>query len=259
MRQISEKETRKALIDPALEKAGWYLRNHAQVGLEIPVDGYDAEPWNGVTDYCLYRENGEVMAVVEAKRTSHDPRYAQQQTEHYVTEVSKHQSFQPFAFLTHGTDIYFLDMGYAPKRMVYGFFSPDDLERLLFQRQQKKALSSIEIDNIITDRIYQHEAIRRVCEAFEAGKRKALIVMATGTGKTRTTMSIIDVFLRANQARTILFVADRDALVTQANTDGFEKFLPYEPCDRIYSQSIDKTKRLYAVTLQTLSNIFEDF
>ena len=81
MRQISEKATRKELIDPALEKAQWYLKNHAQVGLEIPVDGYDAEPWNGVTDYCLYRPNGEVIAVVEAKRTSHDPRLARQQAE----------------------------------------------------------------------------------------------------------------------------------------------------------------------------------
>ena len=259
MHKISEAETRKKMIDPALERAGWNLKNHAQVGLEIPVDGYDKEPWNGVTDYCLFRPNGEVIAVVEAKRTTHDPRLAQQQAEHYVTEISKHQAFQPFAFLTNGTDIYFLDKGIAPKRLVYGFFSPDDLERLLFLRQQQKPLSSIAIDNVITDRAYQHEAIRRVCEAFDAGKRKALIVMATGTGKTRTTMSVIDIFLRANQARTILFVADRDALVEQAKTDGFEKFLPHEPCDRIYSHTIDKTKRLYAVTLQTLSQCFEQF
>ncbi len=259
MRRISEAETRKEMIDPALERAGWNLRNHAQVGIEIPVDGYDQEPWNGVTDYCLYRANGEVIAVVEAKRTSHDPRLAQQQAEHYVAEIHKHQSFQPFAYLANGTDIYFLDAGAAPKRMVYGFATPDDLERLLFLRQQQKPLSSIAIDNRITDRPYQHEAVRRVCEAFDAGKRKALLVMATGTGKTRTTMSIIDVFLRANQARTILFVADRDALVEQAKTDGFEKFLPNEPCDRIYSHTIDKTKRLYAVTLQTLSQCFEQF
>jgi type I restriction enzyme R subunit len=259
VKKINEAKTRKEWIDPALEKAGWNLKNHARVGIEIPVDGYNAEPWNGVTDYCLYRENGEVLAVVEAKRTSHDPRLAQQQAEHYISEIAKHQSFTPFAFLTNGTDIYFWDAGTAAKRQVYGFFGPEDLEHLLFLRQQKKALSSIAIDNLITDRVYQHEAIRRVCEAFEAGKRKALIVMATGTGKTRTTMSIIDVFLRANQARKILFVADRDALVEQAKTDGFETFLPHEPCDRIYSRTIDKTKRLYAVTLQTLSQCFEQF
>jgi len=84
MHQISEAETRKQLIDPALEKAGWLLREKNRVGIEIPVDGYDAEPWNGVTDYCLNRENGEVIAVVEAKRVGHDPRLAQSQAE---TEV----------------------------------------------------------------------------------------------------------------------------------------------------------------------------
>lgn len=259
MKGISEAKTRKEMIDPALAKAGWNLRNHQQVGIEIPVDGYDAAPWNGVTDYCLYRQNGEVLAVVEAKRTTHDPRLAEQQAVHYVTEIAKHQAFQPFAFLTNGYDIYFLDHGAAAKRLVYGFFSFEDLERLLWLKQNHKPLGSIPIDNTITDRVYQHEAIRRVSEAFEKGKRKALIVMATGTGKTRTTMSLIDVFLRANQARNILFVADRDALVDQAKTDGFEKYLPHEPCTRIYSYDIQKSNRLYAATLQTLSNCLEKF
>jgi type I site-specific restriction endonuclease len=102
MRRISEEETRKELIDPALEKVGWYLRDKTKVGIEIPVDGHDAEPWNGVTDYILLRENGEVLAVVEAKRTTHDPKLAQAQAEYYVTEIEKHQSFRPFAFLSNG-------------------------------------------------------------------------------------------------------------------------------------------------------------
>jgi len=202
LRRINEARTRKELIDPALEKAGWHLHDHSRVGIEIPVDGYDAAPWNGVTDYCLYRPNGEVIAVVEAKRTTHDSRLPQQQAEHYVTEIARKQSFTPFAFLTNGIDTYFLEAGLAPKRLVYGFFSPDDLERLLWLRQNQKPLASIPIDNTITDRAYQHEAIRRVSEAFASGKRKALIVMATGTGKTRTTMALIDIFMRANQAAT---------------------------------------------------------
>jgi type I restriction enzyme, R subunit len=98
-RQISEKLTRKELIDPQLERAGWYLRDHSKVKIEIPVDGYDAEPWNGVSDYCLYRENGEVLAVVEAKRTSADVRLAEAQLTYYITEIEKHQSFRPFGFL----------------------------------------------------------------------------------------------------------------------------------------------------------------
>ncbi len=259
MHRINEKITRKDLIDPQLEKSGWHLRDKSRVGIEIPVDGYDQAPWNGVTDYCLYRENGEVIAVVEAKRTSTDPRLADAQAVHYVTEIATHQSFKPFAFLTNGYDIYFLDHGVAAKRQVYGFFTPDDLERMLFTRLNGAPLAEIPINNLITDRPYQHEAIRRVCEAFEKGQRKALIVMATGTGKTRTTMSIIDVFMRAKQAQNVLFVADRDALVEQAVSDGFRKFLPDEPCDRLYSHKIDTSKRLFAVTLQTLSNIFQQF
>ncbi|MDX2097772.1 MAG: N-6 DNA methylase, partial [Leptolyngbyaceae cyanobacterium bins.59] len=107
----NEAWTRKELIDPKLEAAGWDLSPaKGEVRFEIPVDGYDAEPWNGVTDYCLYRSNGEVIAVVEAKKQSRDPRVAEQQVRHYVTEIAKHQSFQPFAFLT-----YILEQHTSPK------------------------------------------------------------------------------------------------------------------------------------------------
>lgn len=281
-RNLSEELTRKQIIDPQLEKAGWYLRDKSKVGIEIPVDGYDTEPWNGVTDYCLFRENGEVLAVVEAKKTAVDVRLAEAQLTHYVTEIEKHQSFRPFGFLANGLEIHFVDVGYAPRREVFGFFTREDLENLLYLRQNAKPLSSVEIDNNIVDRSYQHEAIRRVCEAFEipsrrldggssgpeekpsgrsGGKRKALIVMATGTGKTRTTMGLIDLFMRSNQARRVLFVADRDELVKQTIEDGFQVFLPSEPCARIHSWDDENTRaqRLFAVTLQTLSNVFEKF
>ena len=258
-RRISEERTRKEMIDPQLEHAGWFLHDHSKVKIEIPVDGYDAEPWNGVTDYCLYRENGEVLAVVEAKKTMVDVRQAQTQLDYYVKEIEKHQSFRPFGFLANGYDIHFVDVGFAPMRLVNGFFTREDLENQLFIRQEGKPLGDTPINTRIAERSYQHEAIRRVSETFEKGKRKALIVMATGTGKTRTAMALIDMFIRANQARRILFVADRDALVEQAKSDGFEQFLPDEPCTRLYSWDVDKSKRLYAVTLQTLSNIFEQF
>ena len=256
-----EARTRKQLIDPAIEKAGWNLGDHTQVGIEIPVNGYDAEPWNGVTDYVLYHDNSDILAVVEAKKTSHDPRLAQQQTEHYITQIEKRQSFRPLAFMTNGHDIYFYDMGKSAKRLVQGFFSKTDLMRLLDLRQLEKPLSSIPIDKGITNRPYQIEGIKRINEAFDTGRRKTLMVMATGTGKTRTAMSIIDVFMRANQARNILFVADRDALVEQAKTEGFETWLPNEPCARIRSTNIDtvKSNRLFAVTLQTMSKQYEHF
>ncbi|HNC59889.1 MAG TPA: type I restriction endonuclease, partial [Leptospiraceae bacterium] len=108
--------------------AGWYLRDHSKVKIEIPVDGYDAEPWNGVSDYTLYRENGEVLAVVEAKKTAVDVRLAEAQLTHYVTEIEKHQSFRPFGFLANGLEIHFVDVGYAPKREVFGFFTREDDE-----------------------------------------------------------------------------------------------------------------------------------
>jgi type I restriction enzyme R subunit len=275
---LNEARTRKELIDPALKKAGWDVNNPEQVRIEIPVDGFDPKAWEkvkgileaggiydadlpkGVSDYALYRPNGDIIAVVEAKRTSIDPRLAQTQAEFYVTQLEKLQSFRPFTFMTNGNDIYFLDAGNANKRLVSGFFSPGDLENLLFIRQHKLPLSQASINTVITDRLYQQEAIRRVCEAFEQKKkRKALLVMATGTGKTRTVMSLIDIFLRSNQARHILFVADRDALVQQAITDGFKKFLPSEPCERIFTHALNTTSRLYAVTLQTLNVCFQSF
>ncbi len=278
----SEATVRSDLIDPALLRAGWEVTRPDQVGLEIPVDGTDPAAWkaleaklrrmsdgkgdysalqlsSGISDYALYRPNGEIIAVVEAKRTSMDPRLAQTQAEFYVEELEKRQSFRPFAFMTNGRQIFFLDAGQANKREVAGFFSPDDLENLLYLRRNRKPLSSIPINTAITNRAYQQEAVRRVGEAFEAGRRRALLAMATGSGKTRTAMSLIDVLIRSDQARRVLFVADRDALVTQALNDGFKTHLPGEPCKRIYSGKIDLTNRLFAVTLQTLSNCFQDF
>ena len=257
----NEAQTRKDRIDPALLKAGWDVKNSAQVGIEIPVDGYDKEPWNGVTDYCLYRSNGEVIAVVEAKKQIRDPNVAREQVRHYVTEIAKlpGQTFQPFAYLTNGVDIYFWEVGTASPRLVAGFFMPEDLERLLYIRLNATPLSDSLIDAQIAGRAYQQEAIRRLCAAFTNGKRRSLLVMATGTGKTRTTVALIDLFLRTNQARKVLFVADREALVDQALKEGFRKHLPHETNDRIYTHNIDTTKRLYVSTLQTLSRCYDKF
>lgn len=258
----SEANTRKELIDPAIEKADWILDDKTQVDIELPVDGHNAEPWNGVTDYVLFRENGEVLAVVEAKKTTHQPRLAQQQTEHYIIEIEKRQSFRPFAFMTNGIDIHFWDSLSSTPRLVKGFFSRNDLERLLSLKQKAKSLASVSVNQSIINRDYQIEAVKRIAEAFEnKHKQKTLLVMATGTGKTRTAMAIIDIFIRSNKAQNILFVADRDALVEQALNDGFEKHISSEPCIRLRSTNLDeaKTNRLFSVTLQTLSNIFESF
>ncbi|NEQ22539.1 MAG: DEAD/DEAH box helicase family protein, partial [Microcoleus sp. SIO2G3] len=216
-------------------------------------------PWNGVTDYCLYLPNGEVIAVVEAKRQSRDARVAEQQVRHYVTEIEKHQSFRPFAFMSNGDMTFFWDVGNENKRPVAGFFSLRDLQNLLYIRQNKIPLQQLSVNLAIANRTYQQEAIGRVSERFDEGHRRALVVMATGTGKTRTIMALIEVFLRANQARTVLFVADRDALVRQALDDNFKVYLPNEPRDRIRTYNIDYSKRLYVGTLQTLIKCYKKF
>jgi type I restriction enzyme, R subunit len=219
---MNEAQTRRRLIDRALDRAGWKVGNRQQVGIEIPVDRFDPTAWQdlkatlkreglpehvdlpaGISDYVLYRDNGEILAVVEAKRTSIDPRLAEAQARFYVSQLEKAQSFRPFAFMTNGRKIYFLDAGMAAKREVRGFFTERDLERLLAIRRNRTSLAATAIDNSITDRPYQHEAVRRVCEAFDAGKRRTLVVMATGTGKTRVAMSIVDVFMRSKQARVV--------------------------------------------------------
>lgn len=258
--RISEQKTRWKLIDPQLKRSGWNLSDRTQVGEEIPVAGYDATPVEGITDYCLYRENAEVLALVEAKRTSRDPRVGRQQVFEYITKIEKKQSFRPFAFLSNGEDIFFWDSDNSAERHVAGFFSRENLERLLFLKQNKLPFKNIPIKSSIVDRSYQVEAIRRVSETIEIRKkRKALLVMATGTGKTRTIMALIDVFLRARAAQRILFLADRDALVEQALTDGFKAHLPDESRTRIRTYAIDKTSRLYVATLQTLEICYEQF
>lgn len=257
---LNEAQTRYKLIDPLLVDAGWNLADRTQVWLEVPVEGYDASPQSGITDYCLYRTNGEVLAVIEAKKTSRDARVGKEQVLQYVTRIEKKQTFLPFAFMANGEDIFFWDSQEYPERLVAGFFTRGDLERLLHLKQNRLPLSEIKINEKIVNRSYQTEAIRRIGEAVEKRKkRKALLVMATGTGKTRTIMALIDVFLRARQAQKVLFLADRDSLVEQALSDGFKVFLPNEARTRIRSYDIDKTARVYVSTLQTLEICYQKF
>ncbi len=260
--RISEQKTRYTLIDPQLKRAGWNLSDRTQVGFEIPVSGYDADFAEGVTDYVLFRSNGEVLAVVEAKRTSRDPRVGREQLLEYITAIEKRQGFRPFAFLANGDDVFFWDSLESAERRVAGFFTRENLERLLFLKSNKKPLSSIPIKPSIVDRGYQTEAIRRISEAIEKKKkRKALLVMATGTGKTRTVMALVDLFLRAHHAQRVLFLADRDALVEQAESDGFKRHLPDELRARIRSSGVEEANRarICVSTLQTLEQCHEKF
>jgi type I restriction enzyme R subunit len=257
--ELREDETRAYLINTALGKAGWCLDDRTMVGQEIPVAGYDPTPWEGVTDYCLYAEDGTILVVVEAKRTCRNPREGEEQLRRYIEAITATQGVAPFGFMTNGRVIYFWEVGLAHPRLVAGFFTRADLVRLAFVRKNRLPLPALAIDNRIIDRPYQHEAVRRVAEIFAAGYRRALLVMATGTGKTRTAMGLIDLSLRAMWAQKVLFIADRDSLVEQALTDGFKAHLPHEPRVRIHTAEIDTDPRLYVATLQTMSRCFERF
>ncbi len=191
----NEASARAELINPH-EHAGWNLSDRSMVRLEVPVSGYDPTPWNGFTDFSLYDAQGRVVAVVEAKRTSRSAREGEEQLRQYVNKIGRTQEFVPFGFLTNGLQTYFWDVGSAHPRSTAGFFTPNDLERLLFIRQNAQPLDAIPISNSIVDRMYQHEAIRAVTQAFTNGLRRSLLVMATGTGKTRLTMGLIDVLMR---------------------------------------------------------------
>lgn len=226
------------------------------------MDGYDATPVNGFADYCLYRSDGDILAVVEAKRTSRDARVGKQQLLQYLEAIEKKQIFRPFGFMANGEEIFFWDSEVSAERQVAGFFSRENLERLLWIKQNKKPLNSVQIDSTIVERAYQTEAIRRISEAVESKKkRKALLVMATGTGKTRTIMALIDVFLRTHNAQRVLFLADRDPLVEQALTDGFKTFLPNESRARIRTYDLEEAKlaRICVSTLQTLELCYDKF
>ena len=266
--QLNEAQTRYNLIDPMLTKAGWNLADRRSVHFEVPVDGYDASPINGITDYCLFRSNGEVLAVIEAKRTRRDARVGKEQLYQYLTKIEARQSFRPFGFLTNGDDIWFWDSVDYPDRAVAGFFTKEDLERLLYIKQNRLPLADTKIKESIINRSYQVEAVRRIGEALEKKKkRKALLVMATGTGKTRTIMALIDVLLRSRQAQKILFLADRDSLVDQAMTKGFKAHIPTESRERIRTYYLDnaeeRTKidgaRVLVSTLQTLEICYDKF
>jgi len=263
----TEAKTRQEIIDKRLLKACWDVSNPAQVTSELNIwvglpDGI-TEPQHEhqgfqYADYVLLGDDGHPLAVVEAKKTSRDARVGQEQARQYAVNIQKNSGKEmPFVFYTNGHDIYFWDTEKYPPRKVHGFPSKKDLERLLFLRKNEKPLSQELINRDISGRPYQIEAIRSVFENLDKGKRKALLVMATGTGKTRTAVSMIDVLMRANRVQKILFLVDRIALRNQA-LDAFKEYLPNAPVwPKEGEKEIKTERRVYAATYPTMLNIIE--
>lgn len=264
----NEAQTRQEIIDERLAKAGWDVKNPSQVtseldiwvglpdGVKEPKDKYQGFQF---ADYALLGDSGYPLAVVEAKKTSKDARVGQEQARQYAENIQKNSGKDmPFVFYTNGHDIYFWDTEKYPPRKVYGFPTKKDLERMLFLRKNEKPLSQENIQREIADRPYQIEAIRSVFENIEKGKRKSLLVMATGTGKTRTCAVMIDSLMRANRVQKVLFLVDRIALRNQA-LDAFKEFLPNAPVwPKVGEHDIVTDRRIYCATYPTMLNIIED-
>ncbi|HEX2913523.1 MAG TPA: DEAD/DEAH box helicase family protein [Chloroflexia bacterium] len=260
----NEAQTRKELIDLQLEQAGWSLAqgNLLEEVLLAPTKNKLAEsglPYRAspeFADYTLLGRDGKPLAIVEAKRTNRDPEVGKRQAEDYAELIKASYGVDPFIFLSNGLRTLFWERGRYPAREVSGFYSRDDLERLAFQRRYQQPLAKIAPNLQIVERPYQLEAIRRVTEALEQGQRKFLLVMATGTGKTRTVIALVDLLMRARRVQKVLFLADRVELVQQA-LGAFKDHLPDETRARLEAGQLDHAARVHVATYPGMMQLLQ--
>ncbi len=221
---MTEAQTRKAYIDTMLQDVGW--QRGANWVDEYPIDNMPNKTGKGFADYVLFADNGLPLAVIEAKRTSANVESGRQQSVLYADHLEKKFGQRPIIFMTNGYETRFWDDGHYPERQVSGIYSKRDLEKYFNIIKDRTPLKGVRINDEITDRYYQKEAIQAICDAFgERNRRKALLVMATGSGKTRAVISLADVLLRHGWVKNLLFLADRNALVTQAKR-AFHNLMP---------------------------------
>ena len=259
---LNEAETRKKLIDIMLKDAGWDINNKELVKLELPLENHKEQGKKGFADYVLFNKKGKPIAVVEAKKSSVDPIIGRQQAVEYANTIERDYGIRPVVFYTNGYEIYMWDDRHSEPRQIWGFYTLDDLEELYFKNKYKKDLNKIEIDKDIAGRPYQIEGIKRVYEKYSNGYRKALLVMATGTGKTRTVIALTKGLMEANFVKRVLFLADRDELVKQAKEDknSFKTFMPEQISCRFTGKNADNREAtLYFSTYQTMINYYSKF
>ena len=251
----NEQQTRDYFIDMLLHEAGWSLDK--QQDREFEVAGMPNNQGIGFVDYVLWGDDGLPLAVVEAKRTRRDPKVGQQQAKLYADCLEAKYKRRPVMFYTNGYEHYFWDDKAAPPRRVQGFYKKAELELLMQRRTGKKTLADEQINADIAGRSYQHQAIRSVAEAMERhNQRRSLIVMATGSGKTRTVIALVDLLSRCQWAKRVLFLADRVSLVKQA-TKEFNKHLPNAGIVNLLD-SPDGQGRVYVSTYPTMLNLIND-
>lgn len=252
----SEAETRDYFIDLLLKESGWDLK--ATDVLEYPVTGMPNDKGEGFVDYVLWGDDGLPLAVVEAKRTRKKPQAGQQQAKLYADCLERMKGQRPIIFFTNGYETWLWDdLNYQP-REVQGFYKKDELQLLINRRTSIKDLTGATINKAIVERPYQYEAIRRTAEDFQKRKlRKALLVMATGTGKTRTVIALIELLQKCNWIKRVLFLADRNALLTQAG-NAFKKHLPHSSPVNITRIKDDTTSRIVLSTYPTMMNCIDE-
>ncbi len=251
----SEAETRDYFIDLLLKEAGWALDQKRD--REFPVTGMPNEKGDGYVDYVLWGDDGVPLALVEAKRTKKSAHIGQQQAKLYADCLEKQFGRRPVVFYTNGYDHWMWDDSFYPPRAVQGFYKKAELELLIQRRKSRKKLADAEINGAIVERYYQTRAIRRIGEAFERDhERKALVVMATGAGKTRTVIALCDLLMRCNWAKRVLFLADRVALVNQA-VNAFKKHLPDSSPVNLVTEK-EAQGRVYVSTYPTMMGLIDE-
>ena len=260
---ISEETTRKVYIDLLLKEAGWdNLREGREIEFEVKGMPVSTNPTGiGYADYVLWGDNGKPLAVIEAKRTMADARKGKHQAELYADCLEKMTGQRPIIFYTNGFDSYIWDDTFYPEREVSGFYTKDELQLLIDRRKSRKDIRDFKVNTNIAGRPYQLEGIQRVAETFVAGSstqlkglnRKALMVMATGSGKTRVSAAIVDMLTKCNWVKRVLFLADRNALVTQAK-NAFKEHVPNLTAIDLTQEKEDNSTRLVFSTYPTIMN-----
>ena len=253
---MSEAETRKQYVDLYLKEAGWDVLDTDNValpskaGIEIKVEGMPNAQGVGFCDYVLYGSDGKPLAIVEVKKTSVSPENGRHQVDLYAECMKAKFGYKPVMYYTNGYHTRIID-GLYPDRDVAAFHSQEELE-LMLQRRNRGDITDFRINEEITSRPYQKIAITKICELLNSKHRRGLLVMATGTGKTRVAISIVDILTRNNWVKTVLFLADRTALVHQAKKN-FASLMPnMSICELSGSGEKDYNARLMFCTYQTM-------
>lgn len=254
-RNYDEAHARDLFIDVLLHEAGWPLDQTWD--REYEVSGMPNDGGQGFVDYVLWGGDGLPLAVVEAKRTSKSAAVGQQQAKLYADCLETQFGRRPVIFYTNGYDHWLWDdaAGYPP-REVQGFYTSDELELLIQRRQSRLPLSTAEVNTDIAGRPYQVRAIKAVGDAFDRKQREALLVMATGSGKTRTTIALVDQLMKANWVKRVLFLADRTALVNQT-ANAFKTHLPAATTVNLVTEKVTDG-RVYVSTYPTMMNLIDE-